>query len=95
MDPVTHGLVGAAVAVLSGAEVSFTNPFLIATTLGAVSPDLDIVYQSRGHYTYLKNHRGLSHSIPGLAFFASLIGITLSFVFPQAKLWGLILVAYL
>ena len=95
MDPVTHGLVGAAVAVISGAEVSITNPLLIATTLGAVAPDLDIVYQSRGHYTYLKNHRGLSHSIPGLAFLASLIGITLSFVFPEANFWGLILGAFL
>lgn len=95
MDPLTHGIVGAAVAVISGAEVSITSPFLIASTLGAVSPDLDIVYQSRGHYTYLKNHRGLSHSIPGLAFFASIIGVLLSFVFPETNFWGLFLWAFL
>lgn len=95
MDPLTHGLVGAGVAIISGADVSITSPLLIAATLGAVSPDLDIVYQSRGHYTYLKNHRGLSHSIPGLAFFASIIGVALTFVFPETNFWGLFFGAFL
>ncbi|MFZ7103696.1 MAG: metal-dependent hydrolase [Peptococcaceae bacterium] len=88
MDPVTHGIAGAAVAVAAGADVSVSSPFLVAAILGAVSPDLDIIFQYWGDYIYLKHHRGISHSLPGLLCFAALIGGTLHFVFPQ---YGIIL----
>lgn len=79
MDPLTHAIVGGAVAAVSGADVSLTSPELIATTLGAISPDLDIIYQYWGDYVYLKHHRGYSHSLPGLLGFAALIGGAMSF----------------
>ncbi|MDK2822500.1 MAG: inner membrane protein [Clostridia bacterium] len=95
MDPLTHAIVGAAVAVAGGAEVSFTSPELIAVTLGAVSPDLDIVFQYWGDYIYLKHHRGISHSLPGLLGFAALVGGSLNFIFPQVGFWVLFFWAFL
>ncbi|NLW23769.1 MAG: metal-dependent hydrolase [Clostridia bacterium] len=95
MDPVTHVVVGAALAVVGGAEVSLTSPVLMVTTLGAVAPDMDIIYQYWGHYAYLKHHRGISHSLPGLLAFASLISGLLSMVFPGTSFFMLFLWAFL
>ena len=95
MDPLTHVIVGAAVAVIGGAEVSIADPVLIAVVLGAVSPDLDIVYQYWGHYAYLKHHRGFSHSIPGLLGFAGIIGLIMTLVFPQTGFWTFFLWSFI
>ncbi|MDW7673232.1 MAG: metal-dependent hydrolase [Bacillota bacterium] len=86
MDPLTHALVGAGVAGLSGGEISITNPIVLASMMGAVAPDLDIVYQLRGDMAYLKVHRGFSHSIPGLALISGVIAGGLSLFFPEASL---------
>lgn len=83
MDPITHALVGAAVAGLSGGEVSITNPVYLGAIMGAVAPDLDIVYQLRGDVQYLKQHRGFSHSIPGLALISGGIAAGLVLFFPE------------
>ncbi|MFZ5943030.1 MAG: metal-dependent hydrolase [Bacillota bacterium] len=95
MDPLTHGLVGAAVAAAGGTDVSLTNPIFLAAALGAVSPDLDIVYQYWGDYVYLKHHRGFSHSLPGLMGFSVLIGGLLNLAFPAYSLWTLLFWAFI
>ncbi|MGF7185426.1 inner membrane protein [Desulfitispora alkaliphila] len=89
MDPITHALVGAGVAGLSGGEVSVSNPIYIGAVLGAMAPDLDIVYQLRGDVHYLKHHRGFSHSIPGLALISAAIAGGLSMFFPEYGLMQL------
>jgi inner membrane protein len=66
MDPFTHGMVGMAIGVLSQGGVSLTNGILAACTLGAIAPDLDIIAQCWGDLAYLKQHRVISHSIPGI-----------------------------
>ncbi|MGI6225846.1 MAG: metal-dependent hydrolase [Peptococcales bacterium] len=86
MDPITHALIGTAVAVVGGADVSLVNPQLIASILGAVSPDLDIICQYWGHRVYLQHHRGFSHSMPGLISISLLIGGFLSFFHPTTGL---------
>jgi len=95
MDPITHAIVGAAVAAAGGADVSLTSPQLFAAVLGAVSPDLDIVYQYWGDHVYLKHHRGLSHSLPGLLGFSLLIAGILNFFFPTTGFGVLYLWAFL
>lgn len=84
MDPITHALVGAGIAGLSGGEMSITNPVVLAAMIGAVAPDLDIVYQVKGDMAYLKTHRGFSHSIPGLILLSGLIAGGLGLVMPEA-----------
>jgi len=82
MDPITHGLVGAAVGSLKGAagDPQAAQTVFWATVLGAVMPDVDIVARATGgELGYLANHRGVTHSIPGIlvlsAAAAALVGV--------------------
>ncbi|KJS83740.1 MAG: hypothetical protein JM58_12120 [Peptococcaceae bacterium BICA1-8] len=95
MDPITHAVVGVAAAVVVGTDVSLTNPVILAALLGAVSPDLDIIYQYWGDHVYLRHHRGFSHSLPGLLGFAVVIGGGLSLLFPGLEFAMLFFWAFL
>ncbi len=64
MDPITHAVAGLAAVALTGEPLAVSNPVVIGCVAGAVIPDLDIIMQFKGDYKYLKNHRGISHSIP-------------------------------
>jgi len=93
LDPVTHALAGLTVASLSGAELSFTSPAYLASLLGSLAPDLDILLQFRGHLTYLKYHRGPSHALPGLVLSALAVTFLLRPYFPEVAstsmfFWG-------
>ena len=83
MDPITHAVVGVSLAVLAGEPLALSNPVLIGTIIGAVIPDGDIVMQLKGHSSYLKNHRGVSHSVFAFPIYASLITFALSIIFPD------------
>lgn len=86
MDPITHAVIGSGVAALSGQAFNFTSPIFWGSVLGSMAPDLDIIYQFRGHGVYLKHHRGFSHSIPGLLVISALISFGLAFVFPSSSI---------
>jgi inner membrane protein len=63
MDNLTHSLVGLAAAK---AGLEKLSPGATALCLlAANSPDADIVTLVGGRWTYLQNHRGLTHSIVG------------------------------
>jgi inner membrane protein len=91
MDPVTHGIVGLAIAAVTGEPAAVNNPYAIGCLLGAVIPDGDIVMQIKGHYSYLKNHRGVSHSIPFAFLYGGAIALLLSVLFPGAAFLKLFL----
>lgn len=74
-------MVGLAIATISGEPVM--GAISIGTALGAMSPDLDIVMQCKGHLSYLKNHRGKSHSLPFLGGMSLVIASILSLFFPE------------
>lgn len=86
MDPISHLVIGAGLAALSGEPFSWTNPIFLGSALGAVAPDLDIVLQLKGDLFYLKHHRGFSHSLPGLILTSGLITGLLSLLFPDSSL---------
>ena len=66
MDPITHGLIGASLSVLSGHPLSWQDPVFLGTTIGAILPDLDIITHVKGRLNYLLKHRGASHSLLAL-----------------------------
>jgi inner membrane protein len=82
MDPLTHALIGAGVASLTGDKLSVSNPIQLGAVLGALAPDLDIILQLYGDMPYLTHHRGLSHSIPGVLFISAVIAGVLWLLFP-------------
>ena len=94
MDPISHAIIGGALSLVNGGEISANNPFLIASMLGAVSPDFDIVYRLKGEVKYLREHRGFSHSIPGLVILSAGICAVLSLIYPAAALQELFLWAF-
>ena len=64
MDNVTHTLFGLVLAK-TGLDRS-TPKATLALLIGANLPDLDLLAWFGGHISYLKYHRGLSHSLAGL-----------------------------
>ena len=84
-DPLTHGLIGAALSTLSGHPLQLNDPVFLGCTLGAMLPDLDIVAHVKGRLNYLLKHRGVSHSI--IAFTGMSLGLSaiLYTIFPTTS----------
>lgn len=91
MDPITHGVIGVAVAKLTGNEISITDAATVSLLVGSIFPDIDIVFQKWGDYTYLKNHRGLTHSILGLIISSGILSVLLGFIYRGANIFELFL----
>lgn len=83
MDLVTHAVVGLAVAELSGHHASLTSSATIATVLGAIAPDFDIIARLRGELAYMRHHRAFSHSLPGVVAWTILINLFLHLLRPE------------
>jgi len=81
MDPITHAVVGLSIAVLMGEPVTISNPAVLGCIAGSVIPDGDIIMQLKGDYIYLKNHRGMSHSLPAMLVYAASITGLLCLIF--------------
>ncbi|WP_041219895.1 metal-dependent hydrolase [Desulfitobacterium dichloroeliminans] len=84
IDPITHGLIGAALSSLSGHPMQLNDPIFIGCTLGAMVPDLDIVTHLKGRINYLLKHRGASHSLLALGGMALGLGSLVHFIFPTS-----------
>lgn len=91
MDPLTHALVGAGIAALTGEKLSMANPCQLGAVLGSLAPDFDIILQIYGDIPYLTHHRGSSHSIPGVILSSLVIAFVLWLVLGSAQL-GIIFV---
>jgi inner membrane protein len=103
MDNLTHSLVGLAAAKAGLERVS---PYAtVVCVLAANVPDADVVTLAGGSLTYLKHHRGITHSIVGTL----ALGLLLPVLFvaverlaarvrrvePRARLRGLVLASLL
>ncbi len=95
MDPITHAAVGLVLGSLGAEPLTINNGIVVATTLGAVAPDFDIVTRLWGEFSYLKQHRGFSHSLPGLGLIAVTLGVILSIIYPQYGVGTLALWAFI
>jgi len=95
MDPLTHLVAGTLIASFSGEPMSIANPILLGAALGAMAPDLDIIYQTKGDVAYLKNHRGFSHSFIGFGFISVGIAGVLSLIFPETAFLAILLWTFL
>lgn len=88
MDPITHGIIGMAISTFSGESPNIHSAITIGATLGAMAPDADVVIRLfKDEMTYLKHHRGFSHSLPSLIVGSGLITLALSFGFADFTWW--------
>lgn len=91
MDPITHAVIGLAVAKATGNTAALAEPATLCIVAGSMIPDMDILLQKWGDMTYLKNHRGATHSIPGLIISSALIAGIMSLIFSGSGFFGLFL----
>ncbi|GIP40761.1 hypothetical protein J31TS4_40410 [Paenibacillus sp. J31TS4] len=79
MDTGTHLVIGLGLAGLAhvdpvvAADTGVATAVMVGTVLGSQAPDTDTLLRLRGNAVYIKNHRGLSHSLPALVIWTLLI----------------------
>jgi inner membrane protein len=87
MDTGTHLVIGLGLAGLAHIDpVIASDPVastavLIGTVAGQQAPDADTLLRLRGNATYIKHHRGMSHSLPAVVLWTGLISGALGLMF--------------
>lgn len=87
MDTGSHLLFGVTLAGLAAADPAVAahpalqHAILAATLLGSHAPDFDSVMRLRGPGAYIRNHRGLTHSLPAPLVWAPLLGLPIAWLF--------------
>ncbi len=78
MDTATHIVMGVSLAGLATldpvvqSDPALFNAVLIGTIVGSHAPDFDTVFKMKDNATYIRHHRGASHSIPAIIMWGSL-----------------------
>ena len=91
MDPVTHLIVNTGLyTAISDKGLALDSPEFLAASAGALIPDGDAFLQIFGDIPYLKNHRGMSHSLLGGLILSGVIGLFFSVLFSHnlITLWA-------
>lgn len=92
MDTGTHVVMGIALGGLAtldpavGADPVTAQAVLIGAIAGSQAPDLDTILKFRNNAKYIRNHRGITHSIPAVILWSVLITALLYWIFPGADL---------
>lgn len=91
MDTATHVVMGIAIGGLATLDpvVSETsvnaNSVLVAAIIGSQIPDIDTFLKLRNNAVYLRNHRGITHSIPAVLLWPLVVTAFISLIFPEAN----------
>ncbi|QYR20537.1 metal-dependent hydrolase [Paenibacillus sp. sptzw28] len=103
MDSGTHLVMGLGLAGLASIDPVIASDqtvyaaVLIGTVVGSQAPDFDGVLRLKSNAAYIKNHRGVSHSIPAIAIWTIAITLMLQaffgFSIPWLHLGGWVLLA--
>ena len=97
MDTGTHIAMGITISGLAMADPIVAShsatmgPVFAGIMLGSLAPDTDTVLKLRNNAVYIRNHRGITHSIPAVLLWPIVISIVLSFFVPEANyihLWA-------
>ncbi|GKV65083.1 MULTISPECIES: metal-dependent hydrolase [Sporosarcina] len=90
MDTGTHIAMGVAISGLALADYTVANDpstmgaVFAGIMVGSLIPDIDTVLKLRNNAVYLRNHRGITHSVPAVMLWPLLISILLTFIVPGA-----------
>lgn len=101
MDTGTHVVMGLALGglatldpVVASSSATATS-VMIATLVGSQAPDIDTVLKLRNNAVYIRNHRGITHSIPAVLLWPLAIIAVIYPIFPDANLLHLWLWTFL
>jgi len=93
LDTGTHLVMGLGLAGLASidpvvaADQTLYAAILIGTVAGSQAPDLDGLLRFKNNATYIRNHRGASHSLPAIAIWTALITVLLQIGFGFSLPW--------
>lgn len=105
LDTGTHVVMGIAIGgiatldpVVSQSSIT-QEAVVIATIVGSQAPDIDTLLKLKNNATYIRNHRGLTHSAPAIFLWSLLISGTIYLFIPNADwfhlwLWTFIAVFF-
>ncbi|MFB3169297.1 metal-dependent hydrolase [Neobacillus sp. 179-C4.2 HS] len=97
MDTGTHVVMGIALGGLAtldpvvASNSATATSVLIATIAGSQIPDIDTILKLRNNAIYIRNHRGVTHSIPAVLLWPLILLAVIFPFFPGANLlhlWG-------
>jgi inner membrane protein len=92
LDTGTHITMGIALGGLATLDpVAASHPataqaIMVGAIAGSLAPDLDTILKLQNNATYIRNHRGITHSIPAVMLWPLLIILIVTFFFPTANL---------
>lgn len=74
MDMASHALIGLTLYQTRRSRFPQYEPAVFwAAMIGSEMPDFDIIYYLEGSMAFLLNHRGMTHSIPGLTIMSAVL----------------------
>lgn len=91
MDTGTHVVMGIALGGLAtidpvvANDPTLFNAVLIGTVVGSQAPDFDTILKLKNNAVYIRNHRGLTHSIPAVIFWGILIPTLIYLLMPEVN----------
>src|SRR5690625_462523 len=91
MDTGTHVVMGIALGGLAtidpivANDPTLFNAVFIGTIVGSQAPDFDTILKFKNNATYIRNHRGLTHSIPAVILWGILIASLIYFIVPSVN----------
>lgn len=92
MDTFSHIVIGLGIGALAHVDPmisghhSLSQAVILGTVIGSNAPDFDFIYRLKGKSSYIRNHRGFSHSLPALPFWAIIVSSCIYPFFPDASL---------
>ena len=87
MDTASHFVVGVGLAGLSQldpvvvSQPAMQTAVILATIIGSQAPDFDTITRLRSNSVYIRQHRGISHSIPAVLLWTLIISASLYMLF--------------
>lgn len=93
MDTGTHLVFGLGLGGLAMVDPAISShaygatAILLGTVAGSNAPDLDTLFRLKSNADYIKNHRGVSHSLPAIPVWTGLITFVVAMLFPAIS-WG-------
>ncbi len=92
LDTGTHIVMGFGLGALATLDPVVANSeitaqaVLIGTIIGSQAPDVDTILKIRNNAVYIRNHRGITHSIPAVLLWPILITLVISLFFPNSNI---------
>lgn len=101
MDTGTHVVMGIAIGSIATLDPVVASDPLLAQTImfgaliGSQAPDFDTILKLKNNAKFIRNHRGITHSIPALVLWSMLITMALSVFAPGINILHLWLWTFL